>query len=146
MSKKLILVVEDNPDDLELAQIALRESGYDNEALVARDGQEAIDLLFDPAREEGAAYPGVILLDLKLPRLNGFEVLKRLRQEDRTRHLPVVIMSSSREERDLDESYRLGANSYIQKSLDFSKFLEAVQLVGRYWLDLNVLPERVGAV
>jgi len=146
MSKKLILVVEDNPDDLELAQIALRESGYDNEALVARDGQEAIDLLFDPARDGDAAYPGVVLLDLKLPRVNGFEVLKRLRQEERTRHLPVVIMSSSREERDLDESYRLGANSYIQKSLDFSKFLDAVQLVGRYWLDLNVLPERAGAV
>lgn len=144
MRKRLILLVEDNPDDLELAQIALRESGVESEALVARDGQEAIDILLGERRPGEEAYPGVVLLDLKLPRVNGFEVLKRLRQEELTRYLPVVVMSSSREESDLRESYRLGANSYIQKSLDFSEFLDSVRQVGHYWLGLNVLPDSVG--
>lgn len=146
MGKKMILLVEDNPDDLELAQIALRESGLEKEALVARDGQEAIDLLFDAERQRGESFPGVVLLDLKLPRVSGFEVLKRMREEERTRYLPVVVMSSSREERDLRECYRLGANSYIQKSLDFGEFLESVRLVGHYWLDVNVVPDQVGAM
>lgn len=146
MGKKMILLVEDNPDDLELAQIALRESGLEKEALVARDGQEAIDLLFDADRQRGESFPGVVLLDLKLPRVSGFEVLKRMREEERTRYLPVVVMSSSREERDLRECYRLGANSYIQKSLDFGEFLESVRLVGHYWLDVNVVPDQVGAM
>ncbi|HEX8980161.1 MAG TPA: response regulator [Parasulfuritortus sp.] len=145
MRKKQILLVEDNPDDLELAQIALRESGFADDTRVARDGQEALDMLCGPLSDPAADCPDVVLLDLKLPRVNGFEVLKRLRQEARTRYLPVVVMSSSREEQDLLESYRLGANSYIQKSLDFPKFLEAVRLVGHYWLDLNVMPGRVGA-
>jgi CheY-like chemotaxis protein len=142
--KKLILLVEDNPDDLELAQVALRESGFDAEALVARDGQEALDLLCNPQPDPKASYPSVVLLDLKLPRVNGFEVLKRLRQDARTRYLPVVVMSSSREERDVLESYQLGANSYIQKPLDFSKFIEMVRLMGSYWLDSNVVPELNG--
>lgn len=146
MGKKMILLVEDNPDDLELAQIALRESGLEKEALVARDGQEAIDLLFDADRQRGESFPGMVLLDLKLPRVSGFEVLKRMREEERTRYLPVVVMSSSREERDLRECYRLGANSYIQKSLDFGEFLESVRLVGHYWLDVNVVPDQVGAM
>lgn len=145
MARKQILLVEDNPDDLELARIALRESGYADDTRVARDGQEALDMLCGQPGEAAGCVPDVVLLDLKLPRVNGFEVLKRLRQNVATRYLPVVVMSSSREERDLTESYRLGANSYIQKSLDFPAFLEAVRLVGHYWLDLNVVPGRVGA-
>ncbi len=145
MERKLILLVEDNPDDLELARIALRESGYEDETLVARDGQEALDMLFDPERGGRGDCLGVVMLDIKLPRVNGFEVLKRLRQDERTQYLPVVVMSSSREQSDLLESYRLGANSYIPKSLDFNQFIEAVRAVGNYWLDINLMPERAGA-
>lgn len=145
MARKLILLVEDNPDDLELAKIALRESGYEDETRVARDGQEALDMLRGAIGDPAFCCPDVVLLDLKLPRVNGFEVLKWLRQEARTRFLPVVVLSSSREERDLVESYRLGANSYIQKSLDFPKFIEAVRTIGHYWLDLNVVPGQAGA-
>lgn len=144
MDRKLILLVEDNPDDLELARIALRESGYEDETLVARDGQEALDLLFDPERARGSDCPSVVMLDIKLPRVNGFEVLKRLRQDERTQYLPVVVMSSSRDQGDLQESYRLGANSYIPKSLDFNQFIEAVRAVGNYWLDFNLMPDRAG--
>lgn len=144
MKNRPIMLVEDNADDLELALIALRESGIKGDALVARDGQEAIDMLFGSARPGQQDYPGIVLLDIKLPRVNGFEVLKRLREEEATRYLPVVVMSSSREERDLEESYRLGANSYIQKSLDFAKFLDSVRQVGHYWLDLNEVPEMNG--
>jgi two-component system response regulator len=145
MARKLILLVEDNPDDLELAQIALRESGFQDDTRVARDGQEALDILCGSPCDPTAGCPDVVLLDLKLPRVNGFDVLRRLRQDERTRYLPVVVMSSSREEQDLVESYRLGANSYIQKSLDFPRFIEAVRTIGHYWLDLNVVPGRVGA-
>ena len=144
MDRKLILLVEDNPDDLELARIALRESGYEDETLVARDGQEALDLLFEPERARGSDCPSVVMLDIKLPRVNGFEVLKRLRQDERTQYLPVVVMSSSRDQGDLQESYRLGANSYIPKSLDFNQFIEAVRAVGNYWLDFNLMPDRAG--
>jgi two-component system response regulator len=142
MGNKCILVVEDNPDDLELAKIALRASGVGSRPLLARDGQEALDILLDAERREDGDYPAMVLLDLKLPRLDGFGVLRRLRQEARTRHLPVVVMSTSREERDVVECYRLGANSYIQKPLDFERFLDAIHRVERYWLHLNEPPRQ----
>lgn len=138
MKKKSILLVENNPDDVELARIAFRESGIDSQTVVARDGREAIDLLFaDPS---GEGLPAVVLLDLKLPRMDGFEVLRRLRAEESTRYLPVVVLSSSREECDVRECYRLGANSYIQKHLDFAHFADAVKQAALYWLAHNVVP------
>jgi two-component system response regulator len=136
MGKKTILLVEDNPDDLELALLALQETCAGNETVVARDGEEALHYL----QQHGASKPDVILLDLKLPRVDGFEVLKRVRANPATRHLPVVILSSSREERDLITCSELGANSYIQKSLDFSTFSDAVRQIGQYWLCLNQTP------
>ena len=139
MAKKIILLVEDNLDDVELALLALQASGMESEAVVARDGQEALDYLQRAVHGSGAK-PEVILLDLKLPRIDGFEVLKRVRANPATRYLPIVILSSSREERDLITCYELGANSYIQKSLDFSIFSESVRQIGQYWLCLNEVP------
>lgn len=139
MPKKVILLVEDNPDDLELALLALQANGMEGEAVVARDGQEALDILLS-YHGPCEGRPEVVLLDLKLPLVDGFEVLRQLRANEATRFLPVVILSSSREERDLNACYELGANSYIQKSLDFSKFTESVRQVGQYWLGLNVVP------
>lgn len=144
MTNHSILLVEDNPDDVDLALLAFKESGIGEDALVARDGQEAVDYLLHHGTLGGSRIehlPKVILLDINLPRLDGFEVLKRLRANPLTRCLPVVILSSSREERDLERSYQLGANSYIQKSLDFSCFVESVKKMGEYWLSLNVVPE-----
>jgi two-component system response regulator len=139
MSKKMILLVEDNPDDVELALLALQASGMESEAIVARDGQEALDFLLT-YRSPSEDRPEVVLLDLKLPLIDGFEVLRQLRANEATRFLPVVILSSSREERDLIACYELGANSYIQKSLDFSRFTESVRQIGQYWLGLNEVP------
>jgi two-component system response regulator len=139
MTKKIILLVEDNPDDVELALLALQANGMDNHTVVARDGQEAVDYLLR-LDHDSESRPEVILLDLKLPGLDGFEVLRRVRANPLTRFLPVVILSSSREERDLTACYELGANSYIQKSLDFSVFSEAVRQIGTYWLCLNEVP------
>lgn len=144
MTNHSILLVEDNPDDVDLALLAFKESGIGEDALVARDGQEAVDYLLHHGMLGGCRIdhlPKVILLDINLPRLDGFEVLKRLRANPLTHCLPVVILSSSREERDLERSYQLGANSYIQKSLDFSSFVESVKKMGEYWLSLNVVPE-----
>lgn len=139
MSKKVILLVEDNPDDLELALLALQANGMESEVVVARDGQEALNLLQAP-HGPCEEWPVVVLLDLKLPLIDGFEVLRQLRANAETRFLPVVILSSSREESDLTACYELGANSYIQKSLDFSRFTETVRQVGQYWLGLNEVP------
>lgn len=139
MKKKSILLVENNSDDVELARVAFNESGIDCETVVARDGQEALDWLL--AEGACARLPAVVLLDLNLPRVNGFEVLQRLRSDDRTRYLPVVVLSSSREECDMQASYRLGANSYIQKPLDFARFAESVKQVALYWLGHNEVPE-----
>lgn len=139
MPKKVILLVEDNPDDLELALLALQANGMESEVVVARDGQEALDFLLT-YRGPRKHRPEVVMLDLKLPLVDGFEVLRQLRANEATRFLPVVILSSSREERDLTACYELGANSYIQKSLDFTKFTESVRLVGQYWLGLNEVP------
>ena len=128
-----ILLVEDNPDDEELTRIAFEESNLANQLVVTRDGVEALDYLLDPARP----LPQMVLLDLKLPKLNGLEVLKRLRADERTKYLPVIILTSSDEERDLFDSYGLGANSYVRKPVDFAQFVESVRQLGLYWLVLN---------
>ena len=129
-----ILLVEDNPDDEELTRIAFEESNLANQLVVARDGVEALDYLFSMDRH---LLPQVVLLDLKLPKLNGLEVLRRLRADERTKYLPVVILTSSDEERDLLDSYGLGANSYVRKPIDFAQFVDSVRQLGLYWLILN---------
>lgn len=131
-----VLLVEDNPDDLELALHAFRRQKLGNRVTVARDGEEALDLLFGPAAEQ----PRVVLLDLKLPKVDGLEVLRRVRADARTRHLPVVVLTSSSQERDIVESYELGVNSYIVKPVDFDQFAEVVRQLGLYWLVLNRPP------
>jgi CheY-like chemotaxis protein len=135
-----ILLVEDNPSDLELALHALRKNKVTNLIEVARDGAEALDFIFCEGKYASRRIdntPRVILLDLKLPKVDGLEVLERIKGDPRTRSIPVVIMTSSREERDIIESYRLGVNSYIVKPVDFEQFINAVQQLGLYWLLLN---------
>ena len=144
---KVILLVEDNPDDEVLTRRALKKNNIGNEVVVARDGAEALDYLFGTGTYEGRdlrVMPQVVLLDLKLPRVDGLEVLRRIRADERTRLLPVVILTSSREQRDLVEGYGCGANSYIRKPVDFAQFVEAVRQLGLYWLVLNETPQ-VGA-
>jgi CheY-like chemotaxis protein len=139
-AEKVILLVEDNPDDEALTLRALRRAKVTNEVVVARDGVEALDYLFATGAHAGrdtSVMPQVVLLDLKLPKLDGLDVLQRLRADDRTRFLPVVILTSSTEERDRVEGYTLGANSYVRKPVDFAQFAEAVQQLGLYWLLLN---------
>lgn len=140
---KIILLAEDNPDDEALTLRELRRNNILNEIVVAHDGAEALDYLFGTglnAGKEGAIMPTVILLDLKLPKVNGLEVLSRIRTDDRTKLLPVVILTSSKEEKDIIESYRLGANSYINKPVDFIQFSEAIRQLGLYWVVLNEPP------
>jgi two-component system response regulator len=135
-----ILLVEDNPDDEELTRVALQDSKIANTLVVARDGVEALDYLFATGGHAGRdtrLMPQVVLLDLKLPKLDGLEVLRRLRADDRTRHLPVVVLTSSDEDQDLLKSYDLGANSYVRKPVDFAQFVESVRQLGLYWLVLN---------
>ena len=134
--KMVILLVEDNPDDEELTRIAFAESRLLNEVEVARDGQEALDFLFDASR----TLPNLILLDLKLPKVDGLEVLKRVREHSRTKLLPVVMLTTSKEESDVINSYNLGCNSYIRKPVVFTEFIEAVRQLGMYWLVLNEPP------
>jgi len=143
MNPKVILLVEDNPDDEELTLMALQKNNILNEVVVARDGVEALDYLFGDGPQsflQRRVWPAIILLDLKLPRVDGLEVLKRIRSDDRTRMLPVVVLTSSREERDLLESYSLGCNSYVRKPVDFAQFVEATRQLGLYWLLLNEAP------
>lgn len=142
MNDTFILLVEDNADDEALALRAFKKNNIANEIIVARDGQEALDCLFSKGKYEsrGGILPKVILLDLKLPKIDGLEVLKRLRDDPRTRLLPVVVMTSSKEEQDVIRSYSLGANSYVRKPVDFNQFLEAVRQLGLYWLLLNEAP------
>mgnify|MGYP003520108694 FL=1 len=145
MSEKTILLVEDNPDDEALTLRALKKNNIINEVTIVRDGAEALDYLFCQgayAGRDAGRQPAVTLLDLKLPKVEGLEVLKRLRADARTQLLPVVILTSSKEEQDLVNSYRLGANSYIRKPVDFTKFMEAVRQLGLYWLVLNESPPR----
>lgn len=137
MDERHILLVEDNPDDEALTIRAFRKNNILNEVRVARDGQEALDRLHG---DRCAPLPQVVLLDLKLPKIDGLEVLRRLRAHERTKLVPVVILTSSREESDLMTGYRLGANSYIRKPVDFDQFSAAVRELGLYWLVLNEPP------
>jgi two-component system response regulator len=136
-------LVEDNRDDEELTLRAFKKSKVLNQVVVVRDGVEALDYLFMTGAHAGRdpeATPTVVLLDLKLPKLGGLEVLRRLREDERTRRLPVVILTSSKEERDVLSSYDLGANSFVRKPVDFSQFIEAAQQLGLYWLVMNEAP------
>jgi two-component system response regulator len=140
MKNKIILLVEDNPDDELLTLRALKKSNILNEVVVARDGAEALDYLLGTgsyADRDMSLMPQVVLLDLRLPKVEGLEVLRRLRDDERTKLLPIVILTSSDEEQDIVDSYKLGANSYIRKPVDFAHFSEAVQQLGLYWLVLN---------
>jgi CheY-like chemotaxis protein len=140
---KTILLVEDNPDDEALAIRALKRHHISNEIVVAHDGVEALDYLFGTGQYTGrdlSLKPSVVLLDLKLPRIDGLEVLRRLRDDERTRLLPVVILTTSNEEQDMLDSYSLGCNSYIRKPVDFVQFSEAIRQLGMYWLLMNEPP------
>jgi CheY-like chemotaxis protein len=140
---KVILLVEDNPDDEALAIRALKRHHVGNEIVVAHDGVEALDYLFGTgiyADRDTSLKPSVVLLDLKLPRIDGLEVLRRLREDERTKLLPVVVLTTSSEEKDLLDSYSLGCNSYISKPVDFVQFSEAIRQLGMYWLLMNQPP------
>jgi two-component system, response regulator len=128
-----ILLVEDNPDDVALTLRAFKKNNIMNEVVVARDGKEALDLLFDKSKD----LPAIVLLDLKLPKIDGLEVLKQIRSEKDTKMIPVIILTSSKQDEDLKNGYKLGCNSYIRKPVDFTQFAEAVRLLGLYWLVLN---------
>jgi len=143
MADKTILLVEDNADDEELAIRALKKNNVTNNLVVARDGVEALDYLFGTGAYAGrdtATVPGLVLLDLKLPKMDGLEVLRRIRSNERTKRMPVTVLTSSKEEQDLIKSYYLGANSYIRKPVDFNQFTDAVRQLGLYWLMLNEVP------
>jgi len=143
MSERYILLVEDNPDDEELTLLSLRKNNLAHDIVVVRDGVEAIDFLFGNgqyAQRDVAHVPTVILLDLKLPKLDGLGVLKRLRADERTRTLPVVVLTSSSQDADVIASYNLGANSYVRKPVEFGAFVEAVSSLGLYWVLLNRPP------
>jgi two-component system, response regulator len=147
LEDKVIMLVEDNPDDVKLTQRALKKSHILNELIVSKDGAEALDYLFGTgawADRDLTVMPQVVLLDLKLPKVSGLEVLKRIRSDERTKLLPVVILTSSKEEKDLIEGYASGANSYIRKPVNFNQFAEAVRQLGLYWLVLNECPPSAG--
>ena len=144
MNEKIILLVEDNPDDEELTLLALKQSKILNEVVVAHDGVEALDYLFATGQYAGrdvAKLPQLILLDLKLPKLRGLQVLERVRADPRTELIPVVILTTSSEQEDVINSYRLRANSYVRKPVEFHRFADAVQQMGLYWLVLNEAPQ-----
>ena len=143
MTTNPILLVEDNPDDEALTLRAFRKNNVKNEVIVARDGAEALDYLFGTgtyANRDVTMVPQIVILDLKLPKIDGLEVLRRMRAAPQTKLLPVVILTSSNEERDLLEGYGLGANSYVRKPVDFAEFVDAVRQLGLYWLLLNERP------
>ena len=140
MKPRIILLVEDNPSDVALTQRAFAKSHIANELVVARDGQEALDTLFSTGKHAGRGVsdlPALVLLDLNLPGIDGLEVLRQIRTDPRTHRLPVVILTTSVEEKDLVQSYDLGANSYIRKPVDFTQFMQAIDHLGLYWLVLN---------
>jgi two-component system response regulator len=143
MSEKFVLVVEDNPDDEELTMRALRKAQVANDVVVVRDGSEAIEYLFGTGKYEGrdlSVVPTVVLLDLKLPKLSGLEVLQQMRADPRTKRIPVVILTSSSEDEDMLNSYESGANSYVRKPIEFAAFANAVAQLGMYWMLLNESP------
>jgi len=143
MKEKIIFLVEDNPDDITLTLRALKKNSIFNEVVVAKDGVEALDYLFGTgiyAGRDTSVMPVVTLLDLKLPKIDGFEVLKRVRSSERTKLIPIVILTSSKEESDLINGYSLGANSYIRKPVDFEQFTEAIRELGLYWILINEPP------
>jgi two-component system response regulator len=140
---KVILLVEDNESDEKLTIRAFKKSNVSNEIIVVRDGAEAVEYLFGTDRHQGrdtSILPTVMLLDLKLPRIDGLEVLRRVRADERTRFLPVVVLTASREDEDLVRSYSLGANAYVRKPVDFTEFIEAAKVLGLFWLLLNEAP------
>jgi CheY-like chemotaxis protein len=144
-AEKIILLVEDNPDDEALTMRALKQSKLANEIVIARDGNEALEFMFGTGKFEGrdvSHTPAVVLLDLKLPKLSGLEVLERLRADPRTKLVPVVVLTSSSEDEDMLRSYQLGANSYVRKPVVFGKFADAVSQLGLYWVLLNQLPPK----
>ena len=145
MNRNPILLVEDNPDDQTLILRALKKNNILNEVVLVRDGVEALDYLFSTGAHQGRdpdLMPQVVLLDIKLPKLDGLEVLRRIRADERTKRLPVVILTSSREQQDLTASYDSGVNSYIQKPADFNQFSDAVRKLGLYWILLNIPPPK----
>ncbi len=145
MIDPVILLIEDNPDDVELTRIAFREGNIANEIRVARDGEEALQCLFGEG-PEGCRMPdflpGVVLLDLKLPKVSGLDVLKRIRSDPKTSCLPVVVLTSSKEDEDIIRSYSLGANAYVRKPVDYQEFVQAAKTLGLFWLVLNEAPPR----
>ncbi|AAR36652.1 response regulator [Geobacter sulfurreducens] len=148
MNSKMILLVEDNPDDEVLTLRALGKHAITPDVTVVRDGVEALDFLFGTGSysdRDLSIMPKLVLLDLKLPKVDGLEVLRRLRADQRTRLLPVVVFTSSNEEQDILECHNLGANSYIRKPVDFNQLSEALRLIGTYWLNLNLTPKSAGA-
>jgi CheY-like chemotaxis protein len=143
MDEKIIMLVEDNPDDVELTLRAFKKSNITNKVIIAKDGVEALDYFHGTGMYAGRdvkELPIVVMLDLKLPKINGMEVLRDIRQHELTRLIPVVILTSSAEQKDVVEGYKLGANSYIRKPVDFEQFVEAVRLLGLYWTLWNEIP------
>ncbi len=144
--KRAILLVEDNPDDVELTLRALKQYHVKNQINVVRDGAEALDYLFATgayADRDTTTMPAVVILDLKLPKVDGLEVLQRIRADERTKLVPVVILTSSNEEQDIINGYKFGANSYVRKPVDFTQFIEAAQQLGLYWLVINEPPPKI---
>jgi len=144
--EKMILLVEDNPNDEELTLRALRKANIANQVAIARDGQEALDFLFATGKYAGRepTMPAVVLLDLKLPKLDGIDVLQRIRADPRTKLIPVVVLTSSSEDEDMVRSYQSGANSYVRKPIEFSAFANAVTQLGMYWVLINQIPPSRG--
>lgn len=146
MNQKVILLVEDNPDDIALTLRAFKKCNIKNKVIIIEDGEEALDYILCKGKYEGKNkldLPAVILLDINLPKVNGFEVLTAIRGNETTKLLPVVFLTSSKEEQDILKGYTLGANSYIQKPVDFQNFFEAVQTLGLYWLIMNESPNKL---
>ena len=145
MTNRRILLVEDNPDDVELTMLAFEESRLCNEVIVAEDGEKALNYLFGTEEYEGQDpddLPALVLLDLNLPKVSGLDVLKRIRADKRTSYLPVIVLTSSKEDEDILSSYKLGANAYVRKPVDYNKFVEAANTLGMFWLMLNEIPPR----
>jgi two-component system, response regulator len=143
MKNKVILLAEDNPDDIQLTLRALKKSNIMNDVVVTQDGVETIEYLFGTGKYAGRdtkVLPQVLLLDLKMPKMDGLEVLQRIRSDERTKLLPIVVLTTSSEDKDRVESYKFGANSYVRKPVDFNQFAQAVNQLGLYWLVLNETP------